>query len=733
MSLNYTTRLSMAEVKPGVRSAAKYLLTPVLIGQNTRRSHVALSPLTSQVTVNGDWQRARDKGQQSPKSSLRSSSTNQPPETDTSDTLDITLDIPLSLSSPNTTLQMVLDACTPWAAIPASPISPPRGEVTQDGSDTTRNDSFQAQNVTTTSDCGDILDGDETSLPTSPENPQDNSLRTGILEELDDLVFGTNHAYDPPRQSGSLIADIEQLPSLAPSNFPLDTRAFQQCIILYFERFHPQWPIVHQATFNPSTATQELVSSMIMVGAWESGVESWMEIAEQWCEYLVTKLSKNYSQAPSRPEVDERTLQGYQALLLNVIFTLECSDDMRFSKAYLRYCMMLAIFRQASLFEEQDNLTVDDPPGAIPSNWLNRESLKRLAFFSFRLDIYFYFLRGYSPLLRYDDLSLTTPCSQRLWEATTAEEWHEVKNIESKRRTAMQFMTLMDIAMDCEGRDTLPALLEDDYLYGLCAMQAWFLRDINKHRSRWQLPEACGIRSPPASSRAIEYWASLLGVWRDCYRDRAIGSPLSSQQHREMTKNNAMPLYHLSHMALRADLKAIKDLAVDRCHQQYSGTCRRRRESRILEWVKTPDARLAMWHAAQISKLLRKTFDNEASPGPGSCRMDFIASVALCEAGFVVWAYAGSVQVCDSCCTGSTLQASNADREPFELFRPQRGEEFQQWVNHGGREQIDGTVICACKLKDLIRGYETMLPACTYQSRSVSEMAKFLALLKHRD
>ncbi|KAF5010152.1 hypothetical protein FDECE_3645 [Fusarium decemcellulare] len=578
--------------------------------------------------VNGDRQRARDENQQSPKSPLRINSTNQPPEPDTTDTLDMTLGIPLALSSPNTTLQMVLDACTPWAAIPATPVSPLHMEATGDSLDTAHNEPCQLQSTTTTPHCGDISDQDGPSLPTSPENSQDNPLRTGIQEELDDLAFGPHQTYDPPGQSGSLLVDIEQLPSLAPSNFPIDTRAFQQCIILYFERFHPQWPIVHKATFDPSTATQELVSSMIMIGAWESGIESWMEIAEQWCEYLVTKLSKNHHQAPSLLEVDERTLQGYQALLLNVIFTLECLDDMRFSKAYLRYCMMLAIFRQATLFEEQDNLTVDDPPEAIPSNWLNRETLKRMAFFSFRLDIYFYFLRGYSPLLRYDDLSLTTPCSQRLWEATTAEEWHEVNNIESKCRTAMQFMTLMDIAMDCEGRDTLPALLEDDYLYGLCAMQAWFLRDINKHRSRWQLPEACGIRSPPASSRAIEYWASLLGVWRDCYRDRAIGSLLSSQQHREVTKNNAMPLYHLSHMALRADLKAIRDLAIDRCHQQYSGTCRRRRESRILDWVKAPDARLAMWHAAQILKLLGKAFNNEATQG--SCGMEFIASVALC-------------------------------------------------------------------------------------------------------
>jgi hypothetical protein len=50
---------------------------------------------------------------------------------------------------------------------------------------------------------------------------------------------------------------------------------------------------------------------------------------------------------------------------------------MRFSKAYSRYCMMLAIFRNANLFEEKCNLAQDDPQDAIPISWLNREKLKR--------------------------------------------------------------------------------------------------------------------------------------------------------------------------------------------------------------------------------------------------------------------------------------------------------------------------------------------------------------------
>ncbi|RSM03389.1 hypothetical protein CDV31_010523 [Fusarium ambrosium] len=199
--------------------------------------------------------------------------------------------------------------------------------------------------------------------------------------------------------------------------------------------------------------------------AWEYGVTPSLEASERWSESLFLRLSKVLSQVSTWPAtVSESAIQAYQALLLNVIFTLEYLDDMRFRKAYPRYCMMIAIFRGASLFQEQQIFVQDDTQDVIPTSWLIREKFKRLAFYTFRLDNYFYFLQGHYPVLRYEELCLATPSSERLWEATTAEEWHEIKEIESKKRATMLFMTLMDTAMDCEGRDTLPPLLEDDYV-----------------------------------------------------------------------------------------------------------------------------------------------------------------------------------------------------------------------------------------------------------------------------
>ncbi|KAI8675940.1 hypothetical protein NCS57_00496900 [Fusarium keratoplasticum] len=609
---------------------------------------VALSPSTTQNEASVGWQRDEDEARDARESSslhssirdLRSQS-----QVSTSQGISDAAHEPgphPAMLSPGTALQLVLDSCDPWIAQPATPDS-----SLMTGYHTTRPDAPEAIE----SDSSRLPSIARSSGPVELQAPQTSVLRNGILEELDALEapdFSVRHPLGNLGYRGKEPFEADQ-PQSIPMPFAEDFAA-RPWLDYYFERFHPRWPIIHQSTFDPAAAIPDLVSMMSMIGAWEYGVTPSLEVSERWSESLVLRLSNVLSQVSTWPTtVSESAIQAYQALLLNVIFTLEYLDDMRFKKAYPRYCMMIAIFRGANLFQEQQILVQDETQDMIPTSWLIREKFKRLAFYTFRLDNYFYFLQGHYPVLRYEELCLATPCSERLWEATTVEEWHDIKEIESKKRAAMLFMTLMDTAMDCEGRDTLPPLLEDDFVYGICAMQTWLWRDIKRHRPRLQVlqsSEGPGIISAPASSRPIEYWSAMLTTWSECLRDRSIGSPLSSEKHRELLENCTPALYHFSQMSLRANLEAIQDLAMDRYRKQYSGPYRRQLESRILEWVRTSDARLALWHAAQVLKLLQETSDSMETRGSSltSWRIDFIAPLALYKAGLIVWAYARSIQ-----------------------------------------------------------------------------------------
>ena len=82
--------------------------------------------------------------------------------------------------------------------------------------------------------------------------------------------------YQPPRS----YQDISSPGSWWSSNpSRLGSLDVQQCVEHYFAKFHPLWPVVHRGTFDLETESQHLVDSVVMIGAWESGVPSWMGVA----------------------------------------------------------------------------------------------------------------------------------------------------------------------------------------------------------------------------------------------------------------------------------------------------------------------------------------------------------------------------------------------------------------------------------------------------------------------
>lgn len=274
--------------------------------QSRRPPRVALSPSTSQNEASVDWQRDMAENQEvqkrpSPHSSVTTLGS-RPPESNSSDIPDVALGPPLSVSASNTTFQMVLDSGVPWAELPATTASSlhvEKANAPGDTMSTTQNNPFQLNQATITTNCPDTLIWDELSSLTPPfelgqETPEDDTLRNGILEELDALGvpdFDTRDPFDNLRNHDSPTVDTGHSPSLPTACFPVKGLAAQQCLDLYFERFHPQWPIVHRGTFYRSAAARNLISSMI--GAWESGIASWMKIAERWGKFLFNRLSQD--------------------------------------------------------------------------------------------------------------------------------------------------------------------------------------------------------------------------------------------------------------------------------------------------------------------------------------------------------------------------------------------------------------------------------------------------------
>lgn len=75
-----------------------------------------------------------------------------------------------------------------------------------------------------------------------------------------------------------------------PSLFPLGSLTLKHCIDVFFAKFHRLWATVHRATFNPEADDQDLVDTMAMIGAWESGIPSWMDAALALHKSITEKL-----------------------------------------------------------------------------------------------------------------------------------------------------------------------------------------------------------------------------------------------------------------------------------------------------------------------------------------------------------------------------------------------------------------------------------------------------------
>ena len=227
-----------------------------------------------------------------------------------------------------------------------------------------------------------------------------------------------------------------------------------------------------------------------------------------------------------------------------------------------------------------------------------------------------------------------------------------------------------------------------------------------------------------------------LDSWLATYETHKRAGPmLSSRLHAEMMEMNAMPLYHLSQLELRADLKVMAQLSANRQH--HTGLYRRQMESKTMEWAGTADARWALWYAAQVLRSARERLagaqrdTTTESAGP---QLGLVALIALYEAGLVAWAYARCVQACDACALGSSLQARVAPSEPLDLCAAAGSEERRlvQWVQHGGREAIGGSVVCACSQGEILGYYESSLARGSGHWRCGHELAKKLSRLRDR-
>ncbi|KAB8259751.1 C2H2 type zinc finger domain protein [Aspergillus pseudonomiae] len=208
----------------------------------------------------------------------------------------------------------------------------------------------------------------------------------------------------------------------------------------YFEKFHPYWPFLHRATFDPNNEPAFLLQSVAMIGLWvsEGGQPSAMDLHAQLTTSIYQQKDRwdvssrrgeqqqgCHSNTPG--SIDPWPMATYQGILLHLIFALlqggQDRLDLRMKQslseipsqllvALVRSCLQRNMFSYPTMFAHFNSASVPDV-----FIWVGIEEVKRFA-----LALYKVCRRcrvDDAKLLSLADLQFAMPDSDELWHASS--------------------------------------------------------------------------------------------------------------------------------------------------------------------------------------------------------------------------------------------------------------------------------------------------------------------------
>ncbi|GFF71137.1 C2H2 type zinc finger domain protein [Aspergillus udagawae] len=243
--------------------------------------------------------------------------------------------------------------------------------------------------------------------------------------------------YDPEKRSTAEVRMKCTLPWKEPDVL--------HYVEVYFEKFHPAWPFLHRATFEPSQEPPILLQSVVMMGLWMSGDEEIQCHAiklHDKLSSLVYEQRDKWAVANSESEVQSSwPMATYQSILLQIVFAClrdtHSHVDIRLALTIPTSCSRLlttltdTCLRKNMFFYPAilDQFSRDSVPDVFV--WVGIEEVKRFALALYKVGRSCHIQCENGPrnslhsanrrrsLLSLADLQFALPDSDELWHATS--------------------------------------------------------------------------------------------------------------------------------------------------------------------------------------------------------------------------------------------------------------------------------------------------------------------------
>ncbi|OAL30876.1 hypothetical protein AYO20_08569 [Fonsecaea nubica] len=259
----------------------------------------------------------------------------------------------------------------------------------------------------------------------------DTSCRDRLLQDSD-KIFGKEESLytmlvdqgDTPQSSTSTTYD---------TNFP-SVEMLDMSLDLYFERFHPSIPFVHQATFDARTTPSAVLFPMCLIGLSALDPRGSRDFVRR--EWMA--LGK-------RPPWELITAVAASLLVLNLALCISRRLDE--NEAHMLCIQTLHVAEKHGLFAACDGKEVDlnlmGPSSDLErlwKPWARVESVKRMVTCLLIIDATYATLWGTAGVLELDRLEIISPCKSSLFEAGDAATF--AREVETNAQIIMPRMTL---------------------------------------------------------------------------------------------------------------------------------------------------------------------------------------------------------------------------------------------------------------------------------------------------
>ncbi|KAK5046624.1 hypothetical protein LTR84_007385 [Exophiala bonariae] len=216
--------------------------------------------------------------------------------------------------------------------------------------------------------------------------------------------------------------------SFETSTFP-SLANVNSCVALYFEHFHHNYPLVHHSTFGPQTDWL-LVLAVAAIGSNFLKVQHTVEIRDSFQEFL-RRAVYHYANGSLDSSLD---VAFAQARILNLISLTQADREQlralapRYHADLSRWCLESGVLQITEPFELLNTTEVRNNQTTLARSWdawVKVESLRRIGYMTWMLDCSLGFMANARPLCNMDDARTPLPCSEMLWNASTADTWFE--------------------------------------------------------------------------------------------------------------------------------------------------------------------------------------------------------------------------------------------------------------------------------------------------------------------